>query len=602
MPGARVLLGALGLPVLVLLLFMLAWGFDSRSHDGRVARNVTLLDEELGGLTPDAARTSIDALGTRVLDMPVLIEIGEPPLQSTAGDLGLRLDTERTLQTVLAARQGGVSVLAPFRWGFSLFDSVAAPIHLQMDPDVAVDAALQLASVTDTPAGPPSLVLAESGRLEAVEGAPGQRLDTNQLVRRLQTVQPQSGDATILIGNVLDSVPSTVGGAELTSVVDQLNAKTILPLEVTVDGAKRSFSPGEVRSWLRLVTRDDGSVTPGIVAERVQPAIEEAFADVATDPDFEQLAVVDGRLTLGEGTPGLCCEPAGRPVLTAVVDGQPAVELQSVPGPDDYIARLGFGDLVGEFTTEHPPDQPRVTNIQRMADIVRGATIEPGATFSLNDHVGRRTIANGFVEDTVIYDGVLTTDVGGGVSQFATTIFNAAFFAGLDFGEYQAHSIHFDRYPRGREATVSFPAPDLEIVNTTEHPVLIWTEYTDTSITVQLFSTRHIIVQETNSTDSVAGFCTRVTTERTRRYPNDEIKVDTVEALYQPAEGIGCDGASTWPEPECADDEQAWDSDGDGRNDACRIFDPNDPDDLCPDNSVPSDTDGDGVPDVCVTT
>lgn len=593
-------MGALGLPLLALAAFLLAWGADSRSHDGRVARNVTFLDEDLGGLTPAAARSKIDQLGSQVLDMPVLIEVAEPPLQSTAGELGLRLDTERTLETVLAARKGGSSILAPFRWGISLFDSVSAPTHLQLDPDIAVEAAVRLANVTDTPAGAPSLVLAGNGRLEAVEGAPGQRLNTNQLVRRLQTVQPRSGDATILIGDVLETVPSTTAGPELTSVVDQLNAKTILPLEVTVDGERRSFPPDTVRSWLRLVTRDDGTVTPGIVAERVQPAIEEAFADMVVEPDFDQLAVIDGRLTLGDGTPGTCCEAAGRPVLTAVVDGRPSVELALVPGPDDYLASLGFGDVVGEFTTQHPADQPRVTNIQRMADMVRGAIIEPGDTFSINDHVGRRTLANGFVEDAVIYDGVLTTDVGGGVSQFATTIFNAAFFAGLDFGEYQAHSLHFDRYPRGREATVSFPNPDLEIINTTTYPVMIWTDYTPTSITVQMFSTQHLIVRETNSTDSAVGFCTRVTTERTRRYPDEEIKVDTVEALYQPAEGIGCDGASTLPEPDCTDDERAVDTDDDGRNDSCETVDPNDPDDLCPDGYAPSDSDDDGVPDVCV--
>ena len=50
-----------------------------------------------------------------------------------------------------------------------------------------------------------------------------------------------------------------------------------------------------------------------------------------------------------------------------------------------------------------------------------------------------------------------STEIGGGVSQFATTMFNAAFFAGLDIDEYQAHSEYFDRYPCGREATMGYP-------------------------------------------------------------------------------------------------------------------------------------------------
>jgi vancomycin resistance protein YoaR len=130
--------------------------------------------------------------------------------------------------------------------------------------------------------------------------------------------------------------------------------------------------------------------------------------------------------------------------------------------------------------------------------------------------------------------------VGGGISQFATTLFNAAFFGGLDFDTYQAHSIYITRYPYGREATLSFPSPDLIIRNTTPHPVYIWTEYTDTSITVSLWSTRYATGAQTGQSTSPAGACTRVRTERTRTYADGHRAVDSVYATYQPGEGQGC--------------------------------------------------------------
>ena len=73
-------------------------------------------------------------------------------------------------------------------------------------------------------------------------------------------------------------------------------------------------------------------------------------------------------------------------------------------------------------------------------------------------------------------------EVGGGVSQFATTMFNAAFFAGLPIDEYQAHSEHFDRYPFGREATMGYEHPDLQWKNDTPYGILIWTSHTATSV------------------------------------------------------------------------------------------------------------------------
>jgi vancomycin resistance protein YoaR len=175
-----------------------------------------------------------------------------------------------------------------------------------------------------------------------------------------------------------------------------------------------------------------------------------------------------------------------------------------------------------------------------MADLVRGAIIEPGETFSINEHVGERTTEKGFVVAGAIANGEHSDEVGGGVSQFATTLFNAAFFAGLDFGEYQSHSVLFDRYPRGREATMGFPHPDLQIENTTDYGVMIWTSFTETSLTVTLYSTQNVFGQQTGSRDSAQGNCTRVTTTRTRTYADGHTEDDEVYAVYRPDFGINC--------------------------------------------------------------
>ena len=144
------------------------------------------------------------------------------------------------------------------------------------------------------------------------------------------------------------------------------------------------------------------------------------------------------------------------------------------------------------------------------------------------------------MEGGVIQDGVFEASVGGGISQFATTLFNAAFFGGLDFDEYQSHSIYIPRYPYGREATLSFPKPDLVIKNTTPYGVLIWPTYTGSSITVTLYSTRYATGEQTGQSTSPAGACRRVTTERTRTYVDGHTEVDSVFATYRPAEGVDC--------------------------------------------------------------
>jgi len=144
--------------------------------------------------------------------------------------------------------------------------------------------------------------------------------------------------------------------------------------------------------------------------------------------------------------------------------------------------------LIGTFTTSYPPAQPRVRNIQRMARTVDGTLVAPGAQFSLNGRVGPRTKEGGYVEAPFISDGnKIKPSIGGGVSQFSTTLYNAAYFAGLRIDTHTPHSLFIDRYPAGRESTLNYDSIDLKFTNDTDAPVLIRTFTDATSVTVTLY-------------------------------------------------------------------------------------------------------------------
>jgi vancomycin resistance protein YoaR len=149
--------------------------------------------------------------------------------------------------------------------------------------------------------------------------------------------------------------------------------------------------------------------------------------------------------------------------------------------------RAGVRMLIGTFTTAFQPGQPRATNIRRIAEIVDGTYVPPGEVFSLNEAAGQRTRARGFVADGAIVDGELTDEVGGGVSQFATTLFNAAFFAGLPILEHKPHSFYISRYPAGRESTVYYGAIDVKFRNDTDHGLVVKTSSTPSTVTVELY-------------------------------------------------------------------------------------------------------------------
>ena len=143
--------------------------------------------------------------------------------------------------------------------------------------------------------------------------------------------------------------------------------------------------------------------------------------------------------------------------------------------------------LVSQYTTHHDCCAPRVTNIQLFADQIDGAVVGPGQTFSLNRRVGRRTVAKGYVEAGTLIKGELVDSVGGGISQVATTLYNAVFWGGYQDVAHRPHSRYFSRYPEGIEATLDWPGVDLIFRNDSSRNVIIQAEYTDTSVTVKLF-------------------------------------------------------------------------------------------------------------------
>ncbi len=152
--------------------------------------------------------------------------------------------------------------------------------------------------------------------------------------------------------------------------------------------------------------------------------------------------------------------------------------------------------MIGEYTTYFPYLEYRNVNIGRAAELINGTVLEPGETFSLNKTVGERTRANGFTEGFIIRGGKFKKELGGGVSQSATTTYNAMFFAGLKDIEHQPHTLYIDRYPPGREATVAWPNLDLKFQNNTAYGVLVEASIVKASssrrgsITVKMWSTR----------------------------------------------------------------------------------------------------------------
>lgn len=136
-------------------------------------------------------------------------------------------------------------------------------------------------------------------------------------------------------------------------------------------------------------------------------------------------------------------------------------------------ALRGITGVLGAFQTIATANPKRNHNIAVAVSRIDGTILPPGATFSLNHTVGKRTHATGFLTAHVFVDAKVVPGVGGGVSQVTGTLFNAAALAGLPIKEVHPHSRPVAYLPLGRDATVAYGAEDLKFTNNTKAPVYI---------------------------------------------------------------------------------------------------------------------------------
>ena len=148
---------------------------------------------------------------------------------------------------------------------------------------------------------------------------------------------------------------------------------------------------------------------------------------------------------------------------------------------------MGITRRIAGYETIYGGDPNRIHNVQLVARLIDGKLVAPGATFSFNGATGARTADKGFREAPVIINGEVTSGLGGGVCQVSTTVFNAAYEAGLKITERTNHALYISHYPQGRDATVNYPDVDLKFVNDTPHWLLLRTYVGSYSLQVELY-------------------------------------------------------------------------------------------------------------------
>ena len=496
----------------------LVLGLAFAGSPSRLADGVRIAGIDVGGKTTRQAQRALETRADALAAVPVSFRVGSHVWRLEPRRLGVRVEWDAAVDAV--RRQGeGFGPLRGFRrLDMRFFGADVAP------PTQVYDAALRywldrIERTVDSPHREASIAL-HGLTPQIVPSRSGHMLDRQAaaatIVRALASLRREP------VGLPVRTDPPKVNAGDLKVAAAEVRTALSAPVHLTLGGTRWNLRPARLARLLDLpangrrdlrIEGDGASDWFTALSRRVdKPAVD---ADWAISSSGTVLVIPD--------RPGYLLDVpnSASTVLRAALVTDPGlraakltVERVDADRSTAEARAMEISGLVASYETFYGGEANRIHNVQLVSHLVDDQVIAPGAVFSFNQATGERTAAKGFKEAPVIINGELKTGLGGGVCQVSTTVFNAAYEAGLPILARTNHALYISHYPQGRDATVNYPDVDLKFVNDTGHWLLLRTWVGSSSLTVALYGTpaHRRVVSETRPL-VVAG---RIPTKKVR--------------------------------------------------------------------------------------
>jgi vancomycin resistance protein YoaR len=519
-----------GTAAALFLFSVVALGY-ARSYDGRILPGVHVGSTDLSGLTRDQVIAKLQGSFTYLGQGEVTITTPVGVTTITYQQLGRRPDVEAMADAAMAVGHSGnpladaASVLHTSAFGQDI------PTVVQVDPTVIAQRIRQLVGTSSIPAQD-AQATSKDGQFAVTQSVRGHGVDEqaigSEIIERLTEV---SAPADLQVGGTFVDLAPRVSDQDAQAAIalaqlmeaDVTLTWTSLPSTTAVPSSwtpqRWPITGKQIKSWIVFGMRQDGHYGPALDPAQVQGYLAGLGSTVAIPPvePSVQWDPTNSRpvgLTAGKDGVGIDLT-ATTAALSAYVDKivsgeRPEPTLEVVTGPihpqiSDIEKIAGF-EIIGKWTVGFipGPSNGKGANIRVPAKNLNGQVVGPGNQFSFLQAVGPIDEAHGFAKGGVIVQGKSehTGAMGGGICSASTTMFNAAFTAGLQLDERHAHFYYIDRYPVGRDATVYSNGTttwDVKWTNDTPYPIIIhsWATYNyrNSVITVELWSiktNRHV--------------------------------------------------------------------------------------------------------------
>ena len=503
----RRLLLALGAAALLVLV----WGAAAFATTQHIFAGSTVSGVAVGNMSPAQAESTVAGAINAQLGQPVTLVVGNATDTLVPAESGVSVDARASVERLTGFTLNPLTLIGRLRGA----DVDAVTRVDARSLTTALDARLDVLAVGASDAG----VTLNGTTPVLIPGSIGTGLDVDSAVTTLsenwplgrETIELPDGEARPAI---TDEEAQTLIDKVLTPL---LSGDFTITVEGT-DAAARAWrptvvlTPEQLAELVRIDTAD-GDITASLDPQGLRETVLAAMGPEIESPVQDATWTIEGRADAkpvyveAHGGTVVDAEALAADVLTAATQDGGAGErrialpmIDQAPAVTTPAADWGMNQVIGEYSTPYYPDAARTQNLVAGTAAINGTVVMPGGEFSLTEALGPIDEEHGFASAGVVTNGQHTDAMGGGLSQVATTVFNAGFEAGMDDVEHTPHNYWFTRYPAGREATLWTGNLDVKFGNSTPTAVMVQAWAVDGEVHVRLWGTPYYQVSIDNGT------------------------------------------------------------------------------------------------------
>jgi vancomycin resistance protein YoaR len=459
-----------------------------------LAQGVTIAGVDVGGMQTKEARALLQRRSDRLARKPVVFLAGDTRYSIRPRELGVEPDWKAAVDA--AQRQGdGFGPIRGFkRLDVQFFGADVTPPMSVLNGALSYQLGLIAKDVNRPPRD--AAIVRHGLQISIRPARVGRVLDRNAAARTMVKALGSLDRSAVSVELPFRVTQPRIRATTLAAAARQARLALSAPVRLELGQTRWLLSRARLAGLLALPAGGRTTLTiAGPAADdwlvRLGRRVEKPAKDAGFSVDGPHVRVIPAQ-------PGIRLDGAGaaRALLHAALKRRPQLRVAQLPVQEapaklstESARAMHISGIVSTYTTVFGGVPNRIHNVELVSHLVDDKLIAPDATFSFNKTTGERNASKGFLIAPVIVNGELTTGLGGGVCQVSTTVFNAAFEAGLKITERTNHALYISHYPQGRDATVNYPDVDLKFVNDTGSWMLLRTFVSSSSLTVTLFGT-----------------------------------------------------------------------------------------------------------------